>query len=171
MNEPKKRGRPSNAEREAKLLAATGPTHNGDTEHWPEPSPEPTQAPGAALLRAPAEAIAQAQELADRIYAGQSNALKPEVRRARILVALQERGLPFDIKWPDEVEPEQAKPAPPKPTDAPQSADDRAKAQAYAMKVWGGQTPTLGRAERVYRVRKAVEGQGLSMDGVELPRA
>lgn len=167
MNEPKRRGRPTNAEREARLLQ-TGPTHNGDAEHWPEPSPEPTPEPVAALLRAPD--IAQAQDLAERIYAGQSNALKPEVRRARILVALQERGLPIDIKWPDEVEEAPAAMQTPKPTDAPQSDEQRSKAQAYAMRIWDGQTATLGRGERVLRVRKAVEGQGMSMDGVELPR-
>lgn len=43
------------------------------------------------------------------------------------------------------------------------------RAQAYAMRVWAGQSDGLGRGERVARVRRAVEGQGLSMEGVRLP--
>jgi hypothetical protein len=115
-------------------------------------------------------AAAEAQTLVDRIYAGQANDLKPEVRRARILVALQERGLPTDqIDWPDE-RPEPQKPNDPhRPQDRIQDDAERAVAQAYALKVWAGQEFSLGRAERVLRVRKAIEGQGLSMHGVELP--
>lgn len=41
-------------------------------------------------------------------------------------------------------------------------------AQAYALRVWNGQTPDLPRVVRLERVRKALEGQGLSMEGVEL---
>ncbi len=46
---------------------------------------------------------------------------------------------------------------------------DDNKAQAYAIRVWNGQTPSLGRGERVRRVKAAVEAQGLSFDGVKLP--
>lgn len=42
------------------------------------------------------------------------------------------------------------------------------KAQAYAMRVWNGQNTDLPRPERLERVRKALEGQGLSMEGVVL---
>lgn len=44
-----------------------------------------------------------------------------------------------------------------------------ADAQAYARRVWAGQTPDLPRNERLKRVAKALEGQGMSMEGVELP--
>jgi hypothetical protein len=43
-----------------------------------------------------------------------------------------------------------------------------ALAQAYALRVWNGQSPDVPRAERLRRVAKALEGQGLSMEGVEL---
>lgn len=41
-------------------------------------------------------------------------------------------------------------------------------AQAYANRVWSGQSDTVPRNERIERVRKALEGQGFSMDGVVL---
>jgi hypothetical protein len=107
MNEPKKRGRPNNAEKAARE-AATAPsgdvTHNGDTSRQPEDvieEQEMTQVSQVAAL------------------------LKPD--------------------------------------------EDRQKAQAYAIRVWNGQSVSLGRADRVRRIRAALEGQGLSMEGVKLP--
>lgn len=44
----------------------------------------------------------------------------------------------------------------------------QAAAQAYAERVWSGQSPDVSRKERLERVRKALEGQGLFMDGVTL---
>jgi hypothetical protein len=41
-------------------------------------------------------------------------------------------------------------------------------AQVYANRVWAGQSPSLPYGERWYRVKLALEAQGLSMDGVEL---
>ena len=41
-------------------------------------------------------------------------------------------------------------------------------AQAYAKRVWDGQGNTIPRVERLRRVAKALEGQGLSMEGVSL---
>ena len=41
-------------------------------------------------------------------------------------------------------------------------------AQAYASRVWHGQSPDVPRAERLERVKRALDGQGLSMEGVEL---
>lgn len=41
-------------------------------------------------------------------------------------------------------------------------------AQEYASRVWSGQSNTVPRNERLERVRKALEDQGLSMEGVTL---
>jgi hypothetical protein len=41
-------------------------------------------------------------------------------------------------------------------------------AQAYANRVWKGQSPDVPRAERLERVKRALDGQGLSMEGVVL---
>jgi hypothetical protein len=43
-----------------------------------------------------------------------------------------------------------------------------ALAQAYAQRVWNGQSVDVPRAEKLRRVEKALEGQGLSMEGVVL---
>lgn len=45
---------------------------------------------------------------------------------------------------------------------------DLARAQDYASRVWAGQSPSESRTWRLERVRLALEGQGLSMDGVVL---
>jgi len=42
-------------------------------------------------------------------------------------------------------------------------------AQEYARRVWGGQSQSLPQGERRWRVQKALEAQGWSMEGVELP--
>jgi hypothetical protein len=41
--------------------------------------------------------------------------------------------------------------------------------QAYALRVWEGQSVSLPRHERVERVKRALEGQNLPFEGVELP--
>lgn len=41
-------------------------------------------------------------------------------------------------------------------------------AQAYANRVWSGQSPSLPYGERWYRVKVALEAQDMSMDGVVL---
>jgi Na+-translocating ferredoxin:NAD+ oxidoreductase RNF subunit RnfB len=41
-------------------------------------------------------------------------------------------------------------------------------AQLYAERVWNGQSPEVHREERLRRVKLALDGQGLSMEGVEL---
>lgn len=43
------------------------------------------------------------------------------------------------------------------------------KAQAYALRIWSGQSVDIPRAERIRRVTAGVEGQGMSMSGVTLP--
>lgn len=43
------------------------------------------------------------------------------------------------------------------------------KAQAYALRVWRGQSVSADRPWRVERVRLALEGQGLPFEGVRLP--
>lgn len=42
-------------------------------------------------------------------------------------------------------------------------------AQAYALRIWAKQSVSLSRHERVGRIAAALEDQGLSMEGVELP--
>ena len=42
-------------------------------------------------------------------------------------------------------------------------------AQAYADRVWAGQSISALRSWRIERVKAALEGQGLPFDGVELP--
>lgn len=49
-------------------------------------------------------------------------------------------------------------------------SDELARAQALATRIWEGQSPdTFPPAERLERVRKGLEAQGLSMEGVILP--
>ena len=45
----------------------------------------------------------------------------------------------------------------------------RQVAQAYAMRVWNGQSIDAPRAWRIERVKQALEGQNLPFDGVILP--
>jgi hypothetical protein len=42
-------------------------------------------------------------------------------------------------------------------------------AQAYALRVWNGQSPDVKREEKIRRVKLALEGQNLPFEGVELP--
>jgi hypothetical protein len=46
---------------------------------------------------------------------------------------------------------------------------DASPAQAYAMRVWGGQSVDVPRAERIARCLYALRGQNLSTDGIEFP--
>lgn len=41
--------------------------------------------------------------------------------------------------------------------------------QAYAMRVWGGQSVDVPRAERIERCMNALRGQNLPTDGIEFP--
>jgi hypothetical protein len=42
-------------------------------------------------------------------------------------------------------------------------------AQAYAMRVWGGQSVDVPRAERIERCMNALKGQNLPTDGIFFP--
>lgn len=42
-------------------------------------------------------------------------------------------------------------------------------AQAYAMRVWNGQSVDVPRAERIERILNALRGQSLSTDGIMFP--
>lgn len=44
----------------------------------------------------------------------------------------------------------------------------RRQAQAYARRMWDGQSPDLSRHERLGRIAVALEAQGMSMEGVVL---
>jgi hypothetical protein len=54
-------------------------------------------------------------------------------------------------------------------TEAPPASDLRERAQAYAMRVWSGQSVNVGRAERIARCERALIDQGLPADGVSYP--
>jgi hypothetical protein len=43
------------------------------------------------------------------------------------------------------------------------------EAQAYALRIWNGQSPDLLRPDRIERVTRGLEAQGMSMDNVVLP--
>lgn len=46
---------------------------------------------------------------------------------------------------------------------------EKSLAQAYALRVWNGQSPDAPRPWRIERVRLALEGQNLPFEGVQLP--
>jgi hypothetical protein len=60
-----------------------------------------------------------------------------------------------------------AEPKPPTSEDI--AKIERLRAQAYALRVWRGQSESELRPWRVQRVKDALEGQGMSMEGVVLP--
>lgn len=66
------------------------------------------------------------------------------------------------IEGADVAAPEVEEPQPTVPADA-------SEAQAYALRVWHGQSVSLPRNERTARVKRALEGQGMSFEGVTLP--
>jgi hypothetical protein len=43
-----------------------------------------------------------------------------------------------------------------------------ARAQSLALRIWEGQSPDVPRAERLERVKRGLEAQGMSMEGVTL---
>lgn len=49
------------------------------------------------------------------------------------------------------------------------SNHERNRAQAYALRVWRGQSVSALRPWRIQRVKEALAGQNLPFDGVELP--
>jgi hypothetical protein len=93
MSEPKKRGRPTNAQREAKaalLRVGTVPVMNGDTSREPED-----------VIEAQTLQSERAQAYALKVWAGQSHELKRAERIARVERALQGQSLPTDgIRYP-----------------------------------------------------------------------
>jgi hypothetical protein len=128
MNEPKKRGRPTNAEiaaREAaKQVPGSGPTVNGDT-------------------------AGQLERVEDE--RGDMRSDDPEMQafideRRAAVADLHARATSAGV------------------------ADDRAdRAQAYAMRVWSGQSVSLNRTDRIKRATAAVAGQNLPIDALKFP--
>jgi hypothetical protein len=53
--------------------------------------------------------------------------------------------------------------------DTSREPEDVLPAKAYAQRVWSGQSTDLPRNERLRRVERALQGQGMSMEGVTLP--
>lgn len=68
-----------------------------------------------------------------------------------------------------ELKPEPRVEPAPEPAPEPIPAMAKPDAQAYAMRVWAGQSDSIGMGDRKRRIRAALEAQGLSMDGVRLP--
>lgn len=56
-----------------------------------------------------------------------------------------------------------------RPPKQQEPATDDSPAQAYARRVWDGQSGTVPINERKRRVAAALEAQGMSMEGVTLP--
>jgi hypothetical protein len=53
--------------------------------------------------------------------------------------------------------------------ETPLVADALDRAQAYAMKVWAGQSDSIDRNERIARIERALAGQGLPHDAIQYP--
>jgi hypothetical protein len=58
-----------------------------------------------------------------------------------------------------------------KPKVAALEAAGPSAAQAYALRIWAGQSADVLRHERIARVAAGLAGQGMTMDGVELPQS
>lgn len=135
MNEPKKRGRPTKAESEAK----------------------------AALLKAPAIA----QQLAD------SEALISAPNFAAVEIPgdtpFYRREKSEEDKALDDALTASFAAIPREDTPVIHDAKERALAQAYAERVWSGQSADIKRAERIARCEAALQGQNLPTDGIKYP--
>lgn len=70
----------------------------------------------------------------------------------------KKRGRPF------KTEPQIVKPAPV----VDSSPEAVSAAQAYAERIWAGQSDSVTRIERIRRVKLALEGQNLPFEGVVL---
>lgn len=81
----------------------------------------------------------------------------------------KKRGRPPKVRTLDEQLADAVKAIPPEDTPVIKEAKERSLAQAYAMRVWDGQSPDAERGWRIQRVKDALEGQGMSFEGVELP--
>lgn len=72
------------------------------------------------------------------------------------------------IEGSEQVHRVKGKPGPkPKAIEAP--IEEVSTSQAYAMRVWGGQSIDVPRAERIERCMNALHGQNLPTDGVTFP--
>jgi hypothetical protein len=70
------------------------------------------------------------------------------------------------VQWGDKADPSAI------PVEWTPPADGtRERAQAYAMRVWSGQTAEMKRAERIRRCERALQEQGLPTEGVKYPGA
>jgi hypothetical protein len=141
MNILKKRGRPSKADIAARE-AAQAPVMNGDTSREPEDVIE-EQSSEQALKAAPAESVR----------------LDPNAA-----------GITFDAGDP-RVPPVYVEEKTPAGVIVITKTPDLDRAQAYAMRVWSGQTAEMKRAERIRRCEAALQGQGLPTEGVKYPGA
>jgi hypothetical protein len=158
MNEPKKRGRMSNAEKAARAAMTYTPPGE-DSVAIKDGSPSrlnakhgilvPTQQAAPAKVQHEEDAIRRAVDVAGAAldasalvtpfigkFTSKSFGCKPIEKGVSVQVYRD----PFDVKL----------------------------SQAYADRVWAGQSESVPRVERIRRVKLALEGQGLSFEGVEL---
>lgn len=72
-----------------------------------------------------------------------------------------------DVKWSSAADPATI------PTEwvAPVVDDSLERAQAYAMRIWAGQSESLKTGERIARIVLALQGQNLPTEGIKYPGA
>ena len=138
----------SNMEAQA-LGSSLPPEHAVETERW-------NAAADAAI------SIASAQAYALRIWAGQTAEMKRDERIRRCEAALQGQNLPTEgVRYPGGESSEVAVKFDPKA--------DQSPAQVLAMKIWAGQSTDVHRHERIARIGRALQEQGLSTGGIMYP--
>ena len=172
MNEPKKRGRPSKAEIATRIRDNADPaiialpvvdTPNGFVV---APQTQAEQELKDVLVESmrldPPPDLERAQTYALRIWAGQTAEMKRDERIRRCEAALQGQSLPTEgVRYPGGESSEVAVKFDPKAQQSP--------AQVLAMKIWAGQSTDVHRHERIARIERALQEQGLSTAGIMYP--
>jgi hypothetical protein len=179
MNEPKRKpGRPTNAEREARLLQV--PRMNGDTSREPEEALRPVvelpvlEMPPKAPLATDPFPPSERAAVATWVSAFVAAAATPDgIAAVKQLKADMEPKVDESLKMAALADVEANSKDPAKGNAQYEHVHSRSDihdiAQAYAMRVWSGQASDLKRAERIARCKRALEGQNLPTEGVKFP--